>query len=55
MPEETNTQEDRINRNMEILRQVFEPLVIGLTPDMEPAVIYFPQVVARGADARHDG
>ena len=54
MPEENNTQEDRINRNMEILRQVFEPLVVGLTPDVEPAVIYFPQLAARGTDTRHD-
>ncbi|MBV8706632.1 MAG: hypothetical protein JO185_23975 [Acidobacteriaceae bacterium] len=55
MPEENDTQEDRINRNMETLRQVFEPLVVGLTPDVEPAVIYFPQLTARGAETRHDG
>ncbi len=44
MPDENEIQETKISRNLEMLRQVFEPLTVGLTPDVEPAMIYFPPI-----------
>jgi len=54
MNDRNKTEEDKINRNLELLRQVFEPLPAGLTPDVEPAVIYFPQLAVRETKTSHD-
>jgi hypothetical protein len=43
MADQIETQEARINRNVEVLRQTFEPLIVSLAPDVEPAVIYWPR------------
>jgi hypothetical protein len=43
MTDGKETPEDKINRNVEALRQTFEPLAADLTPEVEPAVIYRPQ------------
>ncbi|MFL6464851.1 MAG: hypothetical protein ACJ73N_10635 [Bryobacteraceae bacterium] len=55
MTDENEIQEAKINKNLETLRQVFEPLTAGLTADVEPAVIYFPQPTIPGSKTSHDG
>ena len=55
MTDESEIQEAKINRNLEALRQIFEPLAASLAPDVEPAVIYFPQTTIPGAKTSHDG
>jgi hypothetical protein len=55
MPDGNETQETKINRNVEALRQAFEPLTAGLTPDVEPASIYLLQSMIPATKTSHDG
>ena len=48
------TPEGKIHRNVEALRQTFEPLTAGLTPDVEPAVIYRPRPATPATTTNHD-
>jgi len=54
MNDRNETEADKINRNVELLRQVFEPLPVGLTPDVEPAVTYFLPFTVRETKTSHD-
>ncbi len=40
MTKEQETQEAKINQNLEVLRRTFEPLTADLPSEVEPAVIY---------------
>jgi len=54
MPDQNEIQESKINRNLEALRQTFEPLTASLTPDMEPATIYLLQLTILVKKTSHD-
>jgi len=54
MSDGKETEETKISKNAEMLRQVFEPLTAQLTPDVEPATIYFSQLTAPVVKTSHD-
>jgi hypothetical protein len=54
MTDKNETPEDKINKNLESLRQAFEPLTAGLVPDDEPAVVYLPRSMASVIKTNHD-
>ncbi len=51
-PEEI--QESAVNRTVQQLRAVFEPMARRLTPDVEPATIYFPAALAEASTAEDE-
>ena len=51
---EEEVQASSVNRTVQQLREVFEPMAQRLTADVEPATIYFPAVLAASATSGED-
>ena len=54
MADQNETSEAKIQRNVEALRQIFEPIAADLAPDVEPAVIYWPRPAVPATKTNHE-
>jgi hypothetical protein len=54
MTDKNETQEAKINKTLEALRQAFEPLTPGLAPEVESAVIYLLRPMTPVIKTNHD-